>query len=354
MRTRTGEEHPGRPVSARTLWGIFAIVLALILLDTAAEIVLLVYVGVLFAVGLRGGGRKLAGWTGFSPRVAMAVFLLALAGLAVGAVMLLTPHVKAQFADIAERLPQHVEELEDTLRQSALGRRALSALESSGDRIGMDTLGAVLGGARGVLSTTTSFLAGVLVVFFLGLFLSIQPRLYSDGALLLVPAERRERAREVLRALTQKLRGWVLAKLVSMGVIGVLTTIGLLILGVPLPFTLGLVTALLTFIPNVGPVLSVIPPVLLALTMSPTLVLAVIALYIGIQTLESWIVTPMVLRGTIRLPPALTIVSQVLMGYLFGILGLLTAAPTVVLIVVLFDQLYVEEPDYNGDGDRGA
>lgn len=128
-----------------------------------------------------------------------------------------------------------------------------------------------------------------------------------------------------------------------MAVIGVLTTLGLWLLGVPLALTLGILAALLEFIPNFGPILSAVPAVLLALMESPRLALWVILLYLGIQAAESYLITPLVQRRLASLPPVLVIVSQILGGVLFGFLGFALATPLLAFALVLVKRLYIED-----------
>lgn len=142
-----------------------------------------------------------------------------------------------------------------------------------------------------------------------------------------------------------------------MAVIGILTAVGLALLDIPLAVVLALIAALLSFIPNIGPVLSAAPAVLLGLVESPQKALAVAGLYLGIQFVESYILAPIVDRKTIYLPPALTVVTQLTMALVAGLLGVALATPLLAMVVVLVRTLYVE--DVLGDGglqpaDRGG
>lgn len=128
-----------------------------------------------------------------------------------------------------------------------------------------------------------------------------------------------------------------------MVLVGVLTTVGLWWLDVPLALTFGLLAAALTFIPNFGPVLSVVPPALLALADDPTRALYVGALYLAIQTVESYAVTPLIQRRTVSMPPALTITSQVVLGVLVGGIGVAVATPLTAAAMTVVRMLYVED-----------
>lgn len=125
--------------------------------------------------------------------------------------------------------------------------------------------------------------------------------------------------------------------------IGSLTTAGLWLLDVPLALTFGVLSALFTFIPNIGPPLAILPAILLALTLSPTRALYVLLLYLVIQTVESYLLTPLLQQRVVSLPPALTISAQILMAVLLGGLGLALATPLTAVSLVLVKMLYVED-----------
>jgi len=117
---------------------------------------------------------------------------------------------------------------------------------------------------------------------------------------------------------------------------------------------MGLLAGLLTFVPNIGPILSVIPPALLALLQSPEQALWVLLLYLGLQFLESYVVTPMIQRRAVKLPPAMLVLAQVLLGVLAGPLGIALAAPLTALGLVLTRELYVKEPEMLPEPDGEA
>lgn len=126
-------------------------------------------------------------------------------------------------------------------------------------------------------------------------------------------------------------------------VVGALTWVGLLALGTPFALTLAMVAALLSFIPNIGPILSAVPAVLIGLTVSPTMALYVMLLYIGVQTVETYLITPLIQRSIIAMPPALLMTAQLAMGVPLGVLGLLVAAPLTLVLLVLVETLYIQD-----------
>jgi predicted PurR-regulated permease PerM len=118
--------------------------------------------------------------------------------------------------------------------------------------------------------------------------------------------------------------------------------IGLSLLGIPLAFSLAVLAALLDFVPNIGPIIAGIPAVLFAFTQSPTTALHVLLLYVGVQTLESYFITPFIERKTVSLPPALTGTVQLVLALLVGIPGVIVAAPLTAVGMIIVQRLYVE------------
>ena len=166
----------------------------------------------------------------------------------------------------------------------------------------------------------------------------------------LAPQQRRERWREIATLLREKL-WWVIGRLLNMIVSGISTSVGLAIIDVPAPIVLGVIAGVLTFVPNIGPLLSVIPAAILAFTKGPTTLLWVLALYAVAQALESYVVTPLVQRRAAEVPPALLLTAQTLMGLPFGALGLLLATPIAAVVITLTRELYIH--DRLGDHDDG-
>jgi predicted PurR-regulated permease PerM len=188
-----------------------------------------------------------------------------------------------------------------------------------------------------------SAVGSAVVILFVGIYVAAQPTLYHHGLRRLAPIHARRRLDTVLLEVTSVLRWWLVGKLLSMTLVGVLTTAGLWLLEVPLALTFGLLAAALTFIPNFGPILSVVPPAILALAEEPRRALYVGALYLAIQTVESYAITPLIQRRTVSLPPALTITSQIVLGVLVGAIGVAMATPLTAAVMTVVRMLYVED-----------
>jgi predicted PurR-regulated permease PerM len=192
------------------------------------------------------------------------------------------------------------------------------------------------------LSSTFAVFAGLVLIVFLAIYIGAEPDLYHAGMMHLFPHHARKRAGEVLSAMATVLRRWLVTQLIAMLVIGTITTVVLLALDVKAAFALGALAGLLEFVPTIGPLLSAIPAVAMAFLDSPDKALAVAIAYGGIQFLENHLLIPLLMKGGVNLPPALTVVAQALMAMLFGFLGLMVAVPLLAAIIVPVKMLYVE------------
>jgi predicted PurR-regulated permease PerM len=180
-------------------------------------------------------------------------------------------------------------------------------------------------------------------VLFIGIFLAWQPSAYRRGFVRLFPERRRKRVREVLNAIGYVLQRWLVGQVVLMTIVGVLTWIGLHFLDVPFALPLALFAAFAEFVPYIGPIVAGIPAVLVALAEGPELAIWVAGLYIAIQSVESYLLTPLIQQRAVYLPPALLLFSQVILGVTAGPLGVIVATPLAAAGLVAVNKLYVED-----------
>ncbi|WP_373063843.1 AI-2E family transporter [Gemmatimonas sp.] len=195
-----------------------------------------------------------------------------------------------------------------------------------------------LGGASRYLfsfvSNTLAAVAAFVLLVFLAMYIGAEPEVYRGWLLSVVPATSRAQVRLVLAEIAKVLRKWLVTQMIAMVVIGVVSMIVLLVLGVKAPFALAFIAGLFEFIPTVGPVLSAVPAVLMAFVDSPEKALAVLIAYWGIQFLENNLLIPYLMRGEMDLPPAITLVAQALMTLVFGFVGLMVAVPLTATVLV--------------------
>ena len=328
-----------RRIAVATLVVILLLALAAVFW-LGIHVLLQAFAGVLFAVFLTALSEWLSEKTRLSYRLSLVVvfvgLLLALGGLG----WLLASRLSVQITELMRKLPESLGQLRDYLSQSGWGRKLLQHMpKNPGKLVEMSNFSQI----TGLISGVASFVIGVVVIMFVGIFGAAEPRLYRSGVLHLVPAAHRPRAAEAMDAVVFNLRWWLVGQMLLMIIIGVTTTICLWAIGIPLALTLGLIAGLMEMIPYLGPWISAVPALLMALLVSPWHVLAVGGLYLGLHLLEGYVLLPLIQRRAVLLPPALTLVSQVLLGEILGFLGLFVAAPLTVVYVVLFKMLYVED-----------
>jgi predicted PurR-regulated permease PerM len=314
------------------------IVLAVLILGYTYAVFLLAFGGLLLAILLRGIAAPISRRTHLTPVFAVAVVVLLLVAIGGIVAWVVAPQVSTQIDELTDRIPESIARLKGWIAQYGWGQSLMASV--SRQYQSMIEQGTVLS------KTTSSFywlawgVTGIVMVVFIGLYLSVDPDLYRRGFLRAIPARRRGRAAEVLQGVEHVLGRWLLGQSISITIVGVLTGIGLWLLGIPLALTLAIIAALL---PNFGPVIAAIPAILLGLLQGPLMALYVALLYLGIQFVESYLVTPLVQRWAVSLPPVLLIVFQVLMGVLAGTLGLIFATPLLAALLVLVEMLYVQD-----------
>ncbi|MBM3906466.1 MAG: AI-2E family transporter [Gemmatimonadetes bacterium] len=207
--------------------------------------------------------------------------------------------------------------------------------------------------ALGILTSTLAVFGGFVLILFLAVYIAAEPDLYKRGLLLLFNPHTRQRLSPVLDAIAVKLRRWLGTQAIAMLVIGTVTTVVLWILGVRAALPLGVIAGILEFIPNIGPTLAAIPAVVVAFADSPEKALAVMVAYWGIQFLENNLLIPYLMKEQLDLPPALTMMTQVVMAYVFGLMGLFVATPLLAAVFVAVQMLHVE-PDLADAPPTGA
>lgn len=332
---------PTSTASRRITAGLVLVVFLLLLIIFAIDVALIVFASILMAILLHGGSEAIARWTGMGRGYALALFVVAIAGALVLLVLVAAPVLAAQLAQLWQQIPLALEALHARIATQSWGPGLLAQI-SPETVVTQGSGGALAGRATSVLASGVGALTDLAIICVIGVFLAADPRTYRAGFVLLLAPEDRDRAGRVLDELAQTLRSWLLAQLTAMAVIGVLTTLGLWILGVKLAVVLGVMVALLTFIPNLGPILAAAPAVLLALAESPVLAAYVVALYIGVQIIEGNVTTPLIQQRTIAMPPALILAAQLMMAGVSGLLGLALATPLVAVAITLVHLLYVQ------------
>jgi predicted PurR-regulated permease PerM len=263
---------------------------------------------------------------GISRAVAAPLLMVVITAVMVGFFMLAWPTLREQFSVIQQQLPPAVDGVQDWFEEQVsaisgtLGESGAAVEEQLRTRVTSE-MGGLIGGAMPLLNTAVGAVTGFFLVLFAGLFIAISPRTYMRGLIVLLPRSSRRRAGEVLPKAGVAMVQWMKGTALAMLFVGIVATAGLWIIGVPAALALGIIAGLLEFIPYMGPALSFIPAIVVAFAISPKMALWVILLYAVVQSLESSVVTPLLMKQMVKLPPALTLLFQTMMAALFGFLG---------------------------------
>lgn len=357
-------------------------IVLLLLLWYVRSLVLLTFLAVLFGVTLARGVDHLERWK--LPRAAgAAAIVLVLIGAFWGLGVWLAPTISEQAKEIRRGLPAAVDKLEAWINRQPLVNVALGGRETvrsggqqtaatpdaarandvpsaedgsanAGGRASVpqrsraslsrrlnEQLGGVAKHLFPFLASAVSAVSGTLLLLFLSIYIAVNPRMYRDGILHLFPHGRRDRAASVLESVSVVLRQWMGAQLVSMLAIAVITTGVLLLLDVKAAIALGVLAGLSEFIPVFGPLISAVPALGIAFLDSPQKALYVLIAYVAIQQVESNILTPLVMKKGVDVPPVVTILAGSVMAILFGFLGLLVAVPLAAALMVVVKTTYV-------------
>ncbi|QDV71770.1 pheromone autoinducer 2 transporter [Rosistilla carotiformis] len=326
---------------------LFALLLIALVLATAGLLVPTLNVSLLILAGLLFGVfvHAISAWSAKKLSLSYRTTYLVVVALMLVAIGLGIFQLGSQVADRADELWNQLQSAAQTaneqLEQHAWAQKHLpdvSDIEEQLTQSSSDILPAVLQRLQSLGWGMTA----ALVIFFIGLYAAYDPDLYRDGLVKLMPPGKRARTQKVLDRMNGSLQRWIVARFVSMAIVGIATAIGMWAFGIPMPITLGVLAALLTFIPNIGPLLAAVPQMLLAVNVGTQMVLYVLLFNFVLQTLESYLITPIVQQREVSLPPVLTIAAQLLMGVVVGILGVMLAAPMVVVAMVFVKTLYID------------
>lgn len=322
-----------------TLWVTMGLTLALLLLSWAGATVILIFAGILAGTVLHGMADRLGRRTGLSSAWSLAIIcagivvVIALAGWWIG------PHVADQLTQLGDQLRAAWDDVRQRLEQSPLSS-FISGLTPASIA---DQVGTAAGGLMNAASMALSVIGGLIVVAFIGLYTAVAPGGYTAGLRSIAPPERRGQVNDLLGAVAATLRWWFLARVMSMTTVGVLTGVGLWLIGMPLYIALGIVAAVCSFVPYLGPIVSAVPAVLIGIAQSPTMGLYVLLLYVAIQMAESYVITPQFVQRAVNMPPAAVLVVQLLFGVFFGIIGVAFASPISAAILTVIKTVVPAE-----------
>jgi predicted PurR-regulated permease PerM len=364
---------------------VVGVLLAVKLFWVAHVLFFVVFLGMLFAIAVSGGADYLERFY-IRRGVGAAVIVVSFVALLFGVGAWVAPTLRAQGAELRQKLPEAVDRVQEWIKRRESG--ALGLLVTEQERPGTDaavdssaasTARAATSGqpvaprpvagadsAVGTrppafhdvmrqrmnglsrylfpfITSTIETIGGILLIVFLSIFFAAEPDLYRRGLLSLLPARKRARGVIMMDRIAVVLRKWLITQLVAMVVMFAVSTTVLMLMHVKAAFALGVLVGFFEFIPTIGPILSAAPGVAMGFLDSPEKAGYVALAYWGIQFLENHLLIPLLMKNGLRLPPALTVVTQAVMAIVFGFIGLMVAVPLLATVVVIVEMLYLEK-----------
>jgi predicted PurR-regulated permease PerM len=353
---------------AISIGGIGAVLFATLLLFTwyFATTLFLIFAGMLLGVALNAMTELLGRVVRLAHALRLTIVCLVLASLLSGVIFLGGATIDKQATALSNTIKSQLVNVKAFLEKNGIdtnyfnlgnpnasGDSSIAAtpgaaahnlpsagtIASSGGAIVSQTLKLVLG--------TVSAVGNFFIVLFLGLTFAAQPSVYRKGLLFIVPARHRARATVIVDRIGETLERWLIAQMVTMAVVFLVTWIGLAIIGVQGSFILGIQAGLLTFIPTVGPLVAGLIVVLASLASGWVATASAFVLFLGVHALESYILTPILQRQALDIPPATLFAFQILLGVVFGIWGLALALPVMAIVKVMIDYFKADEASPN-------
>ncbi|ARS27771.1 AI-2E family transporter [Sphingomonas sp. KC8] len=332
-------EQPGPsdfrdPMTARELkraavWLGLAVAIALMWL--LAQPLLLIIGGLVFASMLDGGTRLLGRVLPIARGWRLAIVCLAALAFLVWTFYFAGASIAAQFETLRSVVTHQFNRIADWVQTMGLMPK------NSADAIGEQVMGS-LGRLTTAVGTALGAISSLAMILVIGVFVAIEPRLYERGVAWMLPMEKRTEFYETSAKMGYTMRRLMAGRLLGMAVEGVGTWVLLAVGGVPMAALLGILTGLLAFLPNIGAIVSGVLLVLVGFSAGVETGLWAIGVYLVVQTVDGYLIVPMVAKRSVDLAPALVLGAQVLFGALFGLMGLALADPIVAMIKVLLEE----------------
>jgi predicted PurR-regulated permease PerM len=337
---QAGEKRASPSMPARRIVAIASLAFALIVFAIAPEVPFVLFAGALLAVFVRMPASWLATTTKLPDWLCAAIVWIALlAAIALGA-WAVGADVAEQLRQLSQRWPIVARKIEHWLEHPPTWtRQFVDPPNAASLRPDAST---VVPRATDAVMSASALLGALVVALFIGLYGSLSPGPYARVVVAMAPPHAQKRVRSVLHEMGEALGRWLMGRFVAMAFVGVFTGIGLHWLQIPGALGLGIVAGVLTFVEYLGAVVSAIPAGIVALTIGPREVAYVVLLYLVVHIVEGYLLTPLIARASVHIPPAYTLSGQLVLGGIFGVLGLTFATPVMVVVVVLVCSLRQE------------
>jgi predicted PurR-regulated permease PerM len=344
MEKETDHSNKKDPPYAVKVWQTTAIVclaiIAILILRVAFNILLMGLAGVLIAVYFHGLADLIIGKTKMNRKFALAISIGGTIVLLGFMSWFIGSKIQRQVAELSNSLPGTMKLVRAKIAKTPVGEKIIEYTSGNNSQKLVDT-------ATTFFSTSFGIIGDLYIILFLGIFFTADPSLYKNGLLFLFPAQKKSTGRIILKKIEIALKGWLKSILISILLITILVGVGLSMAGLPGTTVLGLITGVLEIVPNFGPVIAMIPGILLALTISTKTAVIVALIYIACQTIVGNIAVPLIQKKIIHIPPALTLLIQLIMGTLSGLMGIILAVPLLAITIVVVNELYVKKQDIN-------
>lgn len=316
-----------------------ALISLVVLLWYASWVFMLIFSGAMLAIFLEAVSRGLSSLLRIPYGLGLVLVIIGLIAIIVTCGWLIGNTVSQQIGELIKAIPESLTKLQDQIEKTSWGSWLVYNAPKAGQGVsGSDVVSGVSTAAFGMLHT----IVGIVVVLFIGLYGASQPDLYIRGFVNLIPSKNQQYAKDTLTKLGSVLQWWLIGQFFSMIIIGILTGLGLWLLGSPLPFALALLAFAMEIIPNIGPFIAAAPAILLAFMQGPQQAVYILIMYVVVQNIEGYLVIPLVQYRTARLPPAIQIIAVLLLSMMGGLLGAIIATPLAICVMVLIQLLYVE------------
>ena len=343
-----------------SLFSIAGLIISIFILWSLKEILILFFASIIIAMALCTITGQICNYFYIPRWLSLGITLISIILISSLSIVLIIPQFASEFQELINQIPFAVSKLWELLINTFFNIAEIiykDNMPDLADRVLFKTnLNFIPDSstlANGVTDSITKLISlvsnvgiGILQLFFIisvGLMITLQPNAYREVAILLVPSFYRRRARTILLTCGNALSSWMVGVVLSSICVAILASIGLYLLGIKLVIANALIAGLLNFIPNVGPTISTIFPLSVALLDTPWKSLAVLGLYIVIQNIESYVITPSIMHKQVKLLPGLTITAQFIFTILFGPIGLLLAIPMAVVIQVCVKEVIIND-----------
>tara|TARA_R110002049_G_scaffold242357_1_gene416200 strand:- start:39079 stop:40116 length:1038 start_codon:yes stop_codon:yes gene_type:complete len=315
------------------------IILVTLLILKGFKILLLIIASILFAIYFLGIANFIESKLKINRKIALVLTVVFTFGLGTLLVYKVSPNISRQVLELKEKLPEAIDKTNQEISKNEALNFLAKPIRRSID-IGKKDEGGYI---KSFFSSVFGILGDLYIIIFLGFFFMANSKSYTKGLTLLFPKYRRQRVNDIFIEIGYTLRNWLLGKLMSMLIVGSMVALGLYLIGVPQALTLGVITAVLAFIPNIGPLISLIPALLVAYSISNELAISTFIIYMVIQAIESNLITPLIHKQMIAMPMAMVLIAQLVLGTFTGYLGLILAVPIVAIVLVVIKMAYIED-----------